>query len=43
MIQNQRVGRLPKKKAYNLLDNLAGRVEVDETLVDLHLEAVPGL
>jgi len=27
----------------DLLDNLAGGVEVDETLVDLHLESVPGL
>ena len=26
-----------------LLDNLGGRVQVNETLVDLHLEAVPGL
>jgi hypothetical protein len=29
--------------AYNLLDNLARGVEVDETFVDLQLEAVPGL
>ena len=28
---------------YDLLDNLAGGVEVDETLVDLELVAVPGL
>ena len=27
----------------DLLDNLGGGVEVDETLVDLHLEHVPGL
>jgi len=27
----------------DLLDNLAGGVEVDETLVDLHLKSVPGL
>lgn len=26
-----------------LLDNLGGGVEIDQTLVDLHLEAVPGL
>lgn len=28
---------------HNLLDNLAGRVEVNESLVDLHLIAIPGL
>lgn len=27
----------------DLLDDLRGAVEVDETLVDLHLESVPGL
>lgn len=27
----------------DLLDDLGGRVEVDETLVDAHLEVVPGL
>jgi hypothetical protein len=28
---------------YDLLDNLGGRVEVDEALVDAELVAVPGL
>ena len=28
---------------YDLLDDLAGGVEVDQTLVDLELVAVPGL
>lgn len=28
---------------HDLLDNLRGRVQVDEALVDAHLEAVPGL
>ena len=28
---------------YDLLDNLGGGVQVDETLVDPHLESVPGL
>jgi hypothetical protein len=27
----------------NLLDNLGGRLEVDEALVNLHLQVVPGL
>jgi hypothetical protein len=28
---------------YDLLDDVSGRVEVDETLVDSHLVSVPGL
>jgi len=28
---------------YDLLDDLSGGLEVNETLVDLHLEVVPGL
>ena len=28
---------------HDLLDNLGGGLEVDETLVDAHLEVVPGL
>ena len=28
---------------YDLLDDLAGGVEVDQTLVDLQLESIPGL
>ena len=31
------------KVTYDLLDDLAGGVEVDQTLVDLQLEAIPGL
>ena len=31
------------KVTYDLLDDLAGGVEVDQTLVDLELVAVPGL
>ena len=31
------------QETYNLLDDLARRVEVDETLVDLELVAVPSL
>ena len=31
------------EKTYNLLDNLAGRVEVNKALVNLELVAVPGL
>jgi hypothetical protein len=32
-----------KGKTYDLLDNLGGGVQVDETLVDPHLESVPSL
>ena len=35
--------QLEAKTTYNLLDDLAGGVEVDQTLVDLELVAVPGL
>ena len=28
---------------HDLLDDLSGRFKVDETLVDLHLEVIPGL
>lgn len=31
------------ESTHDLLDNLAGGVEVDQTLVDLQLEAIPGL
>ena len=30
-------------QGYNLLDNLGGTVQINETLVDAHLEAIPGL
>ena len=32
-----------RRVTYDLLDDLAGRVEVDETLVDFELIAIPGL
>jgi hypothetical protein len=32
-----------RKTTHDLLDNLSGGLEVNEALVDLHLEAVPGL
>ena len=32
-----------RKATYDLLDDLAGGVEVDQALVDLELVAVPGL
>ena len=31
------------KVTYDLLDDLAGGVEINETLVDLELVAIPGL
>jgi hypothetical protein len=31
------------RRAYDLLDDLGGRVQVDHTLVDLHLETIPCL
>jgi len=31
------------RKTYDLLDDLGGGVQVDETLVDPHLESVPSL
>ena len=33
----------PYKGAYNLLDDLAGGVQVDEALVDLQLKTIPSL
>lgn len=32
-----------QRQTHDLLDDLAGRVEVDEALVDLELVAIPGL
>lgn len=38
-----REGRGEGRQTHDLLDNLGRGVKVDESLVDLHLEAVPGL
>lgn len=36
-------GEVSEKATYDLLHNLAGRVQIDQTLVDLELVTVPGL
>ena len=40
---SQDATRASSEITYDLLDDLAGGVEVNETLVDLHLEAVASL
>lgn len=32
-----------KESSYNLFDNVCGAAEVDEALVNAHLESVPGV